>query len=304
MGGKMVYTVTFNPAVDYTVTLEHLCAGGVNRCATEDMTFGGKGINVSAVLCELGTPTIALGFCAGFTGKAIRDGLEASGVHTDFVELAAGNSRINVKIKTDTETEINGRGPDISTSELQRFFEKLSLLQNGDFIVLAGSVPSSIPRDIYRQILERLSEKNVLCAVDAEGEMLTDTLAFAPFVIKPNKAELEQIFGKSLDTREQIAECAQKLQSKGARNVLVSMAQDGSLLLDENGKVHTIGVCKGEVVSSVGAGDSMLAGFISGYLQTHDHDYALRLATACGGAAAFSCGTPKKELIDKLFSQL
>lgn len=300
----MVYTVTFNPAIDYIVTLDSLCQGGINRCRTEDMTFGGKGINVSAVLHELGTPTKALGFCAGFTGRAIRDGLEASGVAADFVELAQGNSRINVKIKADSETEINGSGPSISADELRQFFDKLTQLQSGDYIVLAGSVPPSVPQDIYRQILERLSGRGVQSAVDAQGRLLTDTLAFEPFVIKPNKQELEQIFNCSLDSREQIADCARELQKLGARNVLVSMAGDGSLLLDESGRVHTMGVCRGTIISSVGAGDSMLAGFISGYISSGDHAYAHKLATACGGAAAFSCGTPKRELISTLLTQL
>lgn len=300
----MVYTVTFNPAVDYIVTLDSLCTGSVNRCTSEEMTFGGKGINVSAVLSELGTPTTALGFCAGFTGKAIRTGLEQRGIMTDFIELEKGNSRINVKIKSDKETEINGSGPDIGEKELERFFDKLSQIKSGDVIVLAGSVPPSIPRDIYKQILALLAGRNVLSAVDAQGELLTETLGFAPFVIKPNKDELEQIFGKKLGTGEQIADCAKQLQKQGAKNVLASMSKDGSVLVDESGSVHTFGVCRGEIISSVSAGDSMLAGFISGYLDTHDYGHALKLATACGGAAAFSCGTPKKELIDKLFSQL
>ena len=293
----MVYTVTFNPAIDYIVTLDALRAGGINRCRTEDMTFGGKGINVSAVLHELGTPTKALGlkffplFVEGIARLA-------------FVELAQGNSRINVKIKADSETEINGSGPSISADELRQFFDKLTQLQSGDYIVLAGSVPPSVPQDIYRQILERLSGRGVQSAVDAQGGLLTDTLAFEPFVIKPNKQELEQIFNCSLDSREQIADCARELQKLGARNVLVSMAGDGSLLLDESGRVHTMGVCRGTIISSVGAGDSMLAGFISGYISSGDHAYAHKLATACGGAAAFSCGTPKRELISTLLTQL
>ena len=300
----MIYTVTFNPAIDYTVSLENLQTGAVNRCQSEQMTFGGKGINVSCVLRELGCETTALGFCAGFTGKAIADGLEEKGVPTDLVRLSKGNSRINVKISADSETEINGRGPDISESELDEFYGRLSQIKDGDTIVLAGSVPQSMPQDVYSRILERLSGRDISAAVDAEGSLLMETLRFRPFVIKPNSHELGQIFGKTLTTDEQIAECARELQSKGARNVLVSMAKDGSLLLDESGKLHRQGICKGQVVSSVGAGDSMLAGFIAGFAQTDDYDYALRLATACGGATAFSVGTAKKELITELLTQL
>lgn len=300
----MVYTITFNPAIDYTVTLNRLYTGRVNRCLSEQVTFGGKGVNVSAVLKELGVPTKALGFCAGFTGQAIVQLLEASGVATDFVDLTNKTSRINVKIIADEETEINGAGPDISEADLQQLFEKLSALENGDIIVLAGSVPASVPRDIYCEILSRLSEKSVLAAVDAEGELLLNVLKYRPFVIKPNLDELEQIFASRPKSEAQVSEYAWQLKQKGAVNVLVSMGPDGSLLLDEHGKVHKAGVCKGTVVSSVGAGDSMLAGFIAGYEQTKDYDYALRLGTACGGAAAFSGGVAKAPLIGKLLDQL
>lgn len=300
----MVYTVTFNPAIDLSLTLDRLCEGRVNRCSSESLTFGGKGINVSAVLSELGTQTKALGFCAGFTGQAIVQGLEKAGIGTDFVQLSGGNSRINVKVKAEKETEINGRGPDISNKELEKLFDKLSALGKGDVLVLAGSVPASVSRGIYSQILERLSGRGILFVLDAEGELLLDALRFEPFVIKPNIHELEQLFGVQINSDAETEKYAKLLQERGAKNVLVSMAKDGSLLLDENGKMHRMGVCKGEVVSSVGAGDSMLAGFISGYLSTGDYSYALRLATACGGATAFSQGTAKKELIDQLLKQI
>ncbi len=300
----MVYTVTFNPAIDLSLTLDSLCEGRVNRCSSESLTFGGKGINVSAVLSELGTQTKALGFCAGFTGQAIVQGLEKAGIGTDFVQLSGGNSRINVKVKAEKETEINGRGPDISDKDLEKLFDKLSALGNGDVLVLAGSVPASVSRSIYSQILERLSGRGILFVLDAEGELLLDALRFEPFVIKPNIHELGQLFGVQINSDAETEKYAKLLQERGAKNVLVSMAKDGSLLLDENGKMHRMGVCKGEVVSSVGAGDSMLAGFISGYLSTGDYSYALRLATACGGATTFSQGTAKKELIDQLLKQI
>ena len=300
----MVYTVTFNPAIDLSLTLDSLCEGRVNRCSSESLSFCGKGINVSAVLSELGTQTKALGFCAGFTGQAIVQGLEKAGIGTDFVQLSGGNSRINVKVKAEKETEINGRGPDISDKDLEKLFDKLSALGKGDVLVLAGSVPASVSRSIYSQILERLSGRGILFVLDAEGELLLDALRFEPFVIKPNIHELGQLFGVQINSDAETEKYAKLLQERGAKNVLVSMAKDGSLLLDENGKMHRMGVCKGEVVSSVGAGDSMLAGFISGYLSTGDYSYALRLATACGGATAFSQGTAKKELIDQLLKQI
>ncbi len=300
----MVYTVTLNPAIDYTVTLGELETGRVNRCRTEEMTFGGKGINVSAVLSELGVQTKALGFCAGFTGEAIIRGLESAGIKTDFVMLEKGNSRINVKINAGEETEINGTGPDISSQELKLLLDKLGQIADGDVIVLAGSIPASVDRSIYRDILERLSDRKIFSAVDAQGELLKSVLDLKPFVIKPNKDELSEFFGTELTSDEQIVSCAKQLQKLGARNVLVSMAKDGSVLVDEHGDVHRLGVCKGEVISSVGAGDSMLAGFITGYLQTGNYAFAHRLATACGGATAFSHGTAKKELIDELMKQL
>ena len=300
----MIYTVTLNPAIDCTMTLDRLCTGKVNRCSQQSMTFGGKGINVSRVLRELGEETTALGFIAGFTGAAIAEGLEAMGIKADLVDVKSGSSRINVKIKADEETEINANGPQISESELSGFYARLSQIQTGDIAVLAGSVPSSVPKDIYRRILERLSDREVISAVDAEGELLLSVLGYRPFVVKPNVFELGQIFSKQLTTDEEITECAKQLQLKGARNVLVSMGKDGSLLLDEYGKTHRAGICKGELVSSVGAGDSMLAGFLAGYKRTGDYDNALRLATACAGATAFSHGTGKKELIDELIKQL
>lgn len=300
----MIYTITLNPAIDCTVTLEKLQTGSVNRCLGESITFGGKGINVSRVLKELGEETTVLGFMAGFTGRAIAEGLEAMGIKADLTEVSSGCTRINVKIKADDETEINADGPQISAEELSRFYEKLSQINSGDIAVLAGSVPKSVPKDIYRRILEHLSDREVSCAVDAEGELLLSVLGYRPFLIKPNICELGEIFSKQLSSDDEIAESARQLQLKGARNVLVSMGKDGSLLLDEYGNTHRAGICKGELVSSVGAGDSMLAGFLAGFRRTHDHDHALRLATACAGATAFSSGTGKKELIDELFKQL
>lgn len=300
----MIYTVTLNPSIDYTVELDKLTAGSLNRCREEYITFGGKGLNVSAILSELGIPTKALGFCAGSTGRLIAEQLSAAGIESDLVELSSGNSRINVKIKAQEETEINAKGPDISHEELEQFFEKLSQVTDGDTLVLAGSIPESVSDDIYEQILSRLSDKSIRTVVDAQGKLLANVLRFEPFLIKPNIFELETLFGESISSDEQVTELARSLRSAGARNVLVSMGQNGSLLVDSNYVVHRLGVCSGSVVSSVGAGDSMVAGFLAGCEKTDDYEFSLRLATACGGATAFSKGIAKKELIFDLFRQL
>ena len=299
----MVYTVTFNPAVDYVVQTDEISVGGVNRSKSEKIYFGGKGINVSMVLSELGVKSKALGFVAGFTGEAIEKGVAEKGVETDFVHLENGFSRINVKIKAEKETELNGQGPKIDDKALNALFEKLDKLSDGDTIVLAGSIPSSMPADIYEKILERLQNKNIKAVVDATKDLLMNVLKYNPFLIKPNNHELGEMFGVTLKTNEEIAEYAQKLKDMGARNVLVSMAGDGALLLDENGKTHVCGVCKGMVKNSVGAGDSMVAGFIAGSEQG-DYEYALKLGTAAGGATAFSDGLAEKALIDELLKQL
>ena len=299
----MVYTVTFNPAVDYVVQTDEISAGGVNRSKNEKIYFGGKGINVSMVLSELGVKSRALGFVAGFTGDAIEKGVAEKGVETDFVHLENGFSRINVKIKSKNETELNGQGPEIGGKALNALFERLDRLSDGDTLVLAGSIPSSMPADIYEKILERLQDKNIKAVVDATKDLLINVLKYKPFLVKPNNHELGEMFGVTLKTNEEIAEYAQKLKDMGARNVLVSMAGDGALLLDENGKTHVCGVCKGTVKNSVGAGDSMVAGFIAGS-EHGDYEYALKLGTAAGGATAFSDGLAERALIDELFRSL
>lgn len=299
----MVYTVTFNPAIDYVVYTDGMEVGGVNRACDEKIYFGGKGINVSLVLSELGVKSKALGFVAGFTGAAIENGIRDKGVETDFVHLENGFSRINVKIKANDETELNGKGPDIDDKSLNELFKKLDALSDGDTLVLAGSIPNSMPSDIYRIILERLEGRNIRTVVDATKDLLMNVLKYKPFLIKPNNHELGEMFGVTLKTTDEIAEYAAKLKEMGARNVLVSMAGDGALLLDENGKTHICGVCKGTVKNSVGAGDSMVAGFIAGSAGG-DYEYALKLGTAAGGATAFSYGLAEKDEIFKLLEQL
>ncbi len=299
----MVYTVTFNPAIDYVVKTDKMKSGEVNRANEERMYFGGKGINVSLVLRELGIKSRAFGFIAGFTGEAIENGLASQGIETGFVRLKNGFSRINVKIKSDEETELNGRGPDIPDDAVKELFEKLEMIEDGDTIVLAGSIPPSLPSDIYEKILAHLEGRKIRTVVDATKDLLLNVLKYHPFLVKPNNHELGEMFGVKLETTEQIAEYAGKLRDMGARNVLVSMAGDGALLLDENGKIHTCGVCKGTVKNSVGAGDSMVAGFIAGS-ENGDYEYALKLGTACGGATAFSDGLAVKEDIFRLLEEL
>lgn len=299
----MVYTVTFNPAVDYVVFADKMDIGATNRSNSEQIYFGGKGINVSLVLAQLDIPSVALGFVAGFTGDAIEQGIKARGVKTDFVHLQKGFSRINVKIKSSAETELNGQGPEISQQAISQLYEKLSKLQDGDTLVLAGSIPKSLPNDIYEKILEFLKDKQIKTIVDATNDLLLNVLKYRPFLVKPNNHELGEMFGVKLSTTDEIITYAKKLKEMGAQNVLVSMAGDGAILIDQNGKTHICGVCKGTVKNSVGAGDSMVAGFIAGS-QDGDFDYALRLGTATGGATAFSDDLAKKEDIFALLSQL
>ena len=299
----MVYTVTFNPAIDYVVHTAEMRLGEVNRSSSEEMYFGGKGINVSIVLNELGTPSIALGFTAGFTGEAIENVIKAMGIKSDFVRLKTGNSRINVKIKAGEETELNGQGPHIDDEALEALFVKLDKLSDGDTLVLAGSIPSSLPSDIYERIMQRLSDRKIRTVVDATNDLLLNVLKYKPFLIKPNNHELGEMFGVTLSEDEEIERYARKLKDMGAINVLISMAGDGAMLIDENGRCHRCGVCKGKVRNSVGAGDSMVAGFLTG-AQNGDYEYALKLGTAAGGATAFSEGLAVKNKIEELLAQL
>ena len=297
----MIYTVTFNPAIDYVVRLDApLEVGEVNRAGGEDCVLGGKGINVSGVLAQLDCPSVALGFVAGETGAWLERGLEKQGLETDFVHLEQGMTRINVKIKAGQETELNGAGPDIPESAVRQLEEQLDALNENDILVLAGSIPRSLPQDTYERLLARLQGKGVRAVVDATRDLLVNVLQYRPFLIKPNNHELGEIVGRELKTDAEIIAAARALQEKGACNVLVSMAGDGAILVDETGKVHRIGCPRGKVVNSVGAGDSMVAGFVAGWMQTGSYDMALRLGTACGSATAFSLGLAKKEEIEKL----
>lgn len=301
----MIYTVTFNPAIDYVIHVGGaLKTGTINRTTAEDFQFGGKGINVSGVLKTLGLASVALGFAAGFTGQALEQGLQQQGLATDLIPVAQGMTRINVKVKGQEETEINGMGPVITDADMAALYEKLDKLQPGDTLVLSGSIPTCLSQDTYEQILARLAGRDLRIVVDATKDLLVNVLKYRPFLIKPNNHELGEIFGVTPVTDEEIIACARKLQAMGGRNILVSLAGDGALLLDENGISHRIGCPKGQVVNSVGAGDSMVAGFLAGWLQTGDYGYALKLGTAAGSATAFSLGLADKTLIDSLLATL
>lgn len=299
----MIYTVTFNPAIDYVVHVEDMRTGDINRLTSEEIYFGGKGINVSLVLSELGISSRALGFVAGFTGRALEEGLSQSGLETDFVHLEKGNTRINVKIKSGQETDLNGQGPEIDEKALAQLYRKLDQIQDDDVLVLAGSIPGSLPADIYEDILAYMSHKKIRTVVDAAGDLLVNVLRYRPFLVKPNHHELGEIFGKELSSMDEIVNYARKLKDMGAMNVLISMAQNGAVLVDEYGEVRRCGVCRGTLVNSVGAGDSMVAGFIAG-LAEGDYGYALKMGTAAGGATAFSKGLAKREDIFELLKQL
>lgn len=285
----MIYTVTFNPSIDYAITTSDLTLGAVNRTASETILPGGKGINVSTVLHNLGCESVALGFTAGFTGNEIERLIEESGVRSDFIRLKNGMSRINVKIKDDVETEINGSGPEIDSDSILTLMQKLSLLNKGDYLVLAGSIPSSLPSTIYQDIMKSLSGSGVNIIVDASKKLLLNVLAQEPFLIKPNNFELAEIFGvDTLYDKSEVIKYAKKLQDMGARNVLVSMAGDGAVFISENGEELMSEAPKGVVINSVGAGDSMVAGFLAGYLEKNDFSHAFKMGIASGSASTFS----------------
>lgn len=300
----MIYTVTFNPALDYVVRVDHFALGAVNRTEQESIYYGGKGLNVSAVLWALGYENTALGFVAGFTGEEIERGVEGLGFGADFIRVKKGLSRINVKLKSQEETEINGMGPEITGEDVQLLFEKLDHLTHGDVLVLSGSIPKSIDDDIYERIMETLDGRGVRIVVDATKDLLINVLSYHPFLIKPNNHELGEMFGVTLHSPEEIIQYGKRLQEKGARNVLVSMAGDGAILITEEGEVFRMGVPKGKVKNSVGAGDSMVAGFIAGYMENGSFEHALRLGSAAGSASAFSEGLAGKEDIMRLYEEL
>lgn len=300
----MIYTVTFNPSLDYIVSMDDFKMGMTNRTTGEQIFPGGKGINVSIVLSNLGIENTALGFTAGFTGEQIEKEIQKMGLLTDFIHVENGISRINVKLKDYDGTEINGMGPDIDSSCVEQLYQKLEKLGEGDTLVLAGSIPKCLPDSIYRDILERLQNKGVLFVVDATKDLLLNVLQYQPFLIKPNNHELGEIFDVTLNSRDSVVPYAKKLQKKGAGNVLVSMAGEGAVLVDEAGGVHMLAAPKGKLVNAVGAGDSMVAGFLAGWTQKKDYEHAFRMGISAGSASAFSEMLATKKEIEQLFINL
>ena len=300
----MIYTITFNPALDYIVKMDDFNLGHVNRTNSESVYAGGKGINVSIVLNNLGVKSKALGFIAGFTGDEIEREVRNFGCDTDFIKLKEGMSRINVKIKADVESEINGGGPNISEEALNELYMQLEKLESGDILVLAGSIPKTMPVDIYERIMERLQTKGVKFIVDTTGDCLLKVLKYKPFLIKPNHHELGDLFNVKLNGKEEIIEYAKKLKEMGAENVIISMAGDGAILINSNGEVTTSNVPKGIVKNSVGAGDSMVGGFITGYVNSGNVEEAFKLGVATGSASAFSEGLATKEYVYELLKQV
>lgn len=302
----MIYTVTFNPSLDYIVNVEDFKIGTVNRTISEKVFSGGKGINVSFVLKNLGITSVALGFIAGFTGREIESGVKNHGCLCDFIEVKEGMSRINIKLKSksNVETEINGQGPVIKGDDLQILMEKLDLLQDGDILVLAGSIPNNVSLNIYEKILKRVESKNIKVVVDATKELLRNVLKYHPFLIKPNNHELGELFGITLKSKEEIVYYGKKLQDMGAKNILISMAGDGAILISEEDKIYVSSAPKGKVINSVGAGDSMVAGFLWGHIETGDLQYAFKMGIAAGSASAFSTKLATKEEVLNLFQTL
>ena len=298
----MIYTVTLSPSIDYIVRLSSMRFNVTNRTESEEYYYGGKGINVSMILSELDLDSVALGFVAGFTGEAIANGIRSERVTTDFIHLQEGFSRINIKIKAGGETEINGQGPDIPAEALEQLMSKLDRIQDGDVLVIAGSVPKTLPDDVYERMLERVAGKKIMIIVDATKKLLVNSLSHHPFLIKPNRLELAEIFHKEVETQADVEKYAKELQKMGARNVLVSLGRKGAYLLDENGQSHSIGTLKQPVLNTVGSGDSMVAGFLAGYVKTGDYAYALKLGSACGNATAFSPGLANRAKIDEVLS--
>ena len=300
----MVYTVTFNPSLDYIVDVEDFRLGMTNRTCSEQMMAGGKGINVSIVLQNLGIENTALGFIAGFTGEEIRRQVAEMGIRAQFISIPEGISRINLKLRSIDGTEINGMGPSIGRAQLDALYEKLDTLTDKDTLVLAGSIPASIPSSIYSDIMERLYARGVTFVVDATKQLLLNVLRYRPFLIKPNNHELGELFGVTLSTREAVIPYARKLQEQGARNVLISMAGQGAVLVAEDGSVHLTPAPKGTLVNAVGAGDSMVAGFLAGWQERHDYGHAFRMGVAAGSASAFSRYLATREEVERVFAQL
>ncbi len=299
----MIYTVTFSPAIDYVIDLDELKLGETNRSKGEAYYFGGKGINVSIVLSSLGVENTALGFVSGFTGNALERGLKDAGLKTDFIHLDAGITRINVKLRMRQETEINTQGPAITREKLDALLMRLDRLKEDDTLVISGSIPNTLPDNIYEIMLKGLSGRGIRFVVDATGSLLKKVLKYRPFLIKPNKKELEELSEIKIQTEEELEAGTKKMQEQGARNVLVSLGGDGAYLLCENGKCFRVPAIRGSVRNTVGAGDSMVAGFLAGYMQKRDYEYALKMGVAAGSATACGEGLAGRREIEEFFQK-
>lgn len=301
----MIYTVTFNPSLDYIVNVQDLRVGEINRSQKEIIYPGGKGINVSLVLKELGFSSEMLGFIAGFTGYEVERLCRSEGAKTNFITLSRGISRINVKVRGNTETALNGQGPTISETDLISFKNQLKKVKDGDTIILAGSIPNSVSNTIYEEILELVADKNIYSVVDATGNLLWNVLKYKPFLIKPNQEELGELFNKELHSKEEIAHCARKLQAEGAQNVLISLGAEGAILVGMDNKIYQLESAEGKLVNSVGAGDSMVAGFLAGYFRSEGNlAEALKLGVASGSATAFQMWLAQHDQIHDIYAHL
>lgn len=301
----MIYTVTFNPSLDYIIQVDHFMTGQINKTTYEKILPGGKGINVAIVLANFGHESTALGFMASFTGKEIEHRLENFGCSSSFIQVKEGFSRINVKMKSDEETEINGMGPAIQQEDIEKLFDQLKVLTDQDILVISGSIPSTLPDTMYEQIIEYVQPNHCKVVVDATNTLLMKVLRYHPFLIKPNNIELGEIFDVTLNTQEEVIPYAHKLQELGARNILVSMAGKGAILLDESGKEYRLPAPRGNVINSVGAGDSMVAGFISGCIESnYDYEYAFLKGVCSGSASAFSENLCTKEEVEALMKTM
>ncbi len=299
----MIFTVTFNPSLDYIVRVDEMRLGTINRTNYEQLLPGGKGINVSIVLGNLGHPSRALGFSAGVTGAALEKLLADTGVDADLVHVKAGFTRINAKVKAVEETELNGQGPRIAPEDVDALFSKLDVLGQDDTLVISGSVPNTLPSDMYEQVMERLAGRGVRIVVDAERDLLTRVLPYRPFLVKPNNHELGDIFGVTLKTRDEVVPYARRMQEMGAQNVLVSMAGEGGVLVAADGQVYQSPAAKGTVVNSAGAGDSCVAGFLAGLMETGSYQTAFRMGLAAGSASAFSDHLATRPEVEDLMSR-
>lgn len=308
----MIYTITFNPALDYTVQVEEFEIGKINRTKTENILAGGKGLNVSIILKRLGIENTALSFIAGFTGKELERKIKEHNIKTDFIETNKGYTRINVKISSlekdssiqENETALNGNGPEITKKDIEKLLEKVQKINSNDIVILSGNVPKCINENIYEIICKELNERNIEFVVDASQKLLMNCLKYKPFFIKPNKDELEETFNTKIEAKEEIIIYAKKLQEKGAQNVLISLGGDGAILITEKNEIYYSNTPKGQVINTVGAGDSMVAGFVAGYLKKQDYKEALKLGIASGSATAFSPGLAINEEIDELLKQI